>query len=113
MPPERINTTTINKYSKCPDLLSDVYQIGLLIYLILYNRTPFKGFIWEELANNIKTAQPSFPDTSFINYKVPEGVVNIVKRCLAKKPAERFRNANEILESFEKYTLKETSTVVN
>jgi len=113
MPPERINNTTINKYTKHADLYSDVYQIGLLIYLILYNKMPFKGFIWEDLANNIKASNPPFPDTSFLNYKISKGVINIVKKCLAKNPFERFQNATEVLESFERYSLKEKSTLVN
>jgi serine/threonine-protein kinase len=112
MPPERINLTTIQKYSKEPDLYSDVYQIGMLIYLIIYNKTPFKGFIWEELAQNIKSTNPTFPDSSFLNYTVPRGLINIVKKCLAKNPVERFRNATEILENFETHVFKEKNIVV-
>ncbi len=113
MPPERINILTVNKYSKHPDLYSDVYQIGLLVYLILYNKTPFKGFIWEELANNIKTSNPPFPGSSFVNYRVPHGIINIVRKCLAKNPAERFRNATEILGNFERHAFRKKNTLVN
>ncbi|WP_018612570.1 serine/threonine protein kinase [Segetibacter koreensis] len=113
MPPERINITTINKYTKKPDLYSDVYQIGLLMYLILYGKTPFKGFIWEELATNIKISDASFPRYTFLNYPVPHWIINIVKRCLAKNPVERFKNATEILVSFERGAYKEKSTLVN
>jgi len=112
MPPERINLTTIEKFSKEPDLYSDVYQIGMLIYLIIYNKTPFKGFIWEELAQNIKSTNPAFPDLSFLNYTVPRWLINIVKKCLAKNPVERFSNATEIFENFETHVFKEKNIVV-
>ena len=113
MPPERINITTVNKYTVKPNLYSDVYQVGLLMYLVLYNKTPFKGFIWEELAGNIKNSEAAFPDTSFLNYKIPNRLINIVKKCIAKNPAERYRNAAEILDSFEKHVLTEQNTLVN
>lgn len=113
MPPERINITTVNKYSKQPDLCSDVYQIGLLIYLVLYKKKPFNGFIWEELADNIKNRNPTFSDNSFLNYEIPEGIINLVKKCLAKNPADRFRNAAEILEDFEMHLFTERKILVN
>jgi serine/threonine protein kinase len=106
MPPERINISSVKKYMKEPDLFSDVYQVGVIIYLILYNTTPFKGFIWEELSQNIKTTDAVYPDVSFLNYPVPEQLINIVKKCLNKNPLERYANATEILADYTNYDLK-------
>jgi serine/threonine protein kinase len=102
MPPERINTTSIKKYLKEPDLYSDVYQIGLLMYLVLYNTLPFDGFIWEELATNIKEANAVFADVSFLNVPVPEKLILILQKCLQKIPYERYKDAAEILADFKK-----------
>ncbi|MCW3113805.1 MAG: serine/threonine protein kinase [Segetibacter sp.] len=102
MPPERINTTSIQKYLKEPDLYSDVYQIGLLMYLVLYNTLPFDGFIWEELATNIKEANAVFADVSFLNVPVPEKLILILQKCLQKIPYERYKDAAEILADFKK-----------
>lgn len=111
MPPERINTSSLNKYLKEPDLYSDVYQIGLLIYLVLYNKLPFDGFIWEELAANIKGSNAIFPDVSFLNYAVSAKLVLVIQKCLHKVPGERYKNAIEILEDFKKLVLEENKTV--
>lgn len=106
MPPERINTTSVKKYLKEPDLFSDVYQIGVIIYLILYNTTPFKGFIWEELSNNIKTTDAVFPEVSFLQYPVPLQLMDIVKKCISKNPSKRYADATEILADYFKYDFK-------
>ncbi len=106
MPPERINTTSVKKYMKEPDLFSDVYQIGVIIYLILYNTTPFKGFIWEELSHNIKTADAVFPEVSFLQYPVPLQLIDIVKKCISKNPSKRYADATEIFADYIKYDLK-------
>ncbi len=106
MPPERINISSVKKYMKEPDLFSDVYQVGVIIYLILYNTTPFKGFIWEELSQNIKTTDAVFPDVSFLNYPVPAELINIVKKCLNKDPLKRYANATEILADYSKHDYK-------
>ena len=102
MPPERINISTHEKYLKQPDLISDVYQIGLLIYMILYNKLPFKGFIWEELAKNIKEESIIYEETSYLGYRIPASLINMVERCLDKIPEKRFKSASCILEDFKK-----------
>ena len=111
MPPERINVSSFKKYSKHPDFYSEVYQIGLLIYRILYNTMPFKGFVWEELAKNIKEQEVMYPKKSFTNYIVPEELKSIVEKCLSKKPRQRHKNATEILKDYRKiiYTKKDLS----
>jgi serine/threonine-protein kinase len=100
MPPERINITTSNKYSKEPDLYSDVYEIGLLAYLVLYNHLPFDGFIWEELAKNIKEQEAEFPEKSFSGYSIPNALIDVIKKCTSKNATDRYANAGEILKDF-------------
>jgi tRNA A-37 threonylcarbamoyl transferase component Bud32 len=106
MPPERINTTSVKKYMKEPDLFSDVYQVGVMLYLILYNTTPFKGFIWEELSHNIKTTEAVFPDVSFLNYSVPPSLIDIVQKCMNKDPLKRYVDASELLADYSKHDFK-------
>ncbi len=98
MPPERINITTVKKYTKEPDLYSDVYQIGVLLYQILYNTVPFNGFIWEDLARNIKEAEINYPEVTFCNISVHPGILQIIKKCLEKNPLERYSDATNILQ---------------
>jgi serine/threonine-protein kinase len=107
MPPERINTTSVKKYSKEPDLYSDVYQVGLLIYLVLYNDLPFDGFLWEDLSKNIKESKVVYPETSYLKAEVPGWIIDIMEKCLEKNPSNRYIHAGAILEDFKKHAFAE------
>ena len=113
MPPERINISSLKKYSKEPDFYSDVYQIGLLMYRVLYNTLPFKGFIWEELAANIKEQDIIYPENSFKDFKIPNQLISILQKCLSKKPEDRYKNAAEILADYKKYIVEQKQLFIN
>jgi eukaryotic-like serine/threonine-protein kinase len=113
MPPERINISSVKKHTTEPDLYSDVYQIGLLLYLTMYNEIPFVGFTWEELSQNIKETTVDYPILSFKGFKVPEEFICIIKKCIEKEPGKRYKNAAEILGHFKRsaINLKEVELV--
>jgi serine/threonine-protein kinase len=100
MPPERINTTTYKKFSRRPDFYSDVYQLGMILYDLLYHKYPFNGITWEELSKEIKEKEAVYPAKSYYKFTVPEWLINIIQKCLEKNPAKRFINAQEMHSSF-------------
>ncbi len=102
MPPERIRKTSRNKFSRKPDLRSDVFQLGVVLYVLLYNEYPFNGLTWEDLAAEIKAKQIEFPATSQYGFLVPEWLKRIIKKCVAKSPSKRFANAQELFQAFSK-----------
>ncbi|MEI6946345.1 serine/threonine-protein kinase [Paraflavisolibacter sp. H34] len=102
MPPERIHRTSLHKYSRGPDVSSDVYQLGVLLFEAFYLQDPFGGFTWEELSRNIKETPPVFPDVSFLGTPVPEGLLAVVRKCLHKKPSGRYPNGGALLRDFRK-----------
>ncbi len=106
MPPERIEIRTLRKYTDDASLSSDVYQVGVLAYLVLYKTLPFNGFVWEELSRNIKESAEVYPEHSFLKKPVSKALVGIIKKCLSKKPADRYKTAGEILADFENQVLK-------
>ena len=107
MPPERINVTSLKKYKrKSADLCSDVYQIGVLLYLIVYNKLPYNGFIWEELAENIQTGNTDFAAISYSDHTVPEKLIAIIKKCLRANPAQRYIDAVDLLADFKFHFVK-------
>ncbi len=85
MPPERIKKTTHNKFLRKPDFYSDIFQLGVVLYMLLYNEYPFNGLTWEELATAIKEKQVEFPDTSQYGFEVPQWLINIIATCVSKK----------------------------
>lgn len=103
MPPERINTSSNNKFSREPDFYSDVYQIGLILYYVLYRQEPFAGFIWEELSGNIKKNKIDFPALSFQGFPVPKGLIRIIRRCTAKNQNKRYPTAAAVLADIQKF----------
>jgi len=102
MPPERIKKATHNKFTRKPDFYSDVFQLGVVLYVLLYNKYPFNGITWEELATEIKEKRIQFPYKSHYNFLVSAWVKNIIIKCVAKKPAHRFLNAEELYNGFSK-----------
>ncbi len=114
MPPERINLTSVKKYkSSSANLRSDVYQVGLLMFLTVYKILPFSGFIWEELATNIQEAGIDFSTVSFSGYPVPENLISIMKKCLERNPVDRYANASFILKDFNRHFYPQNEPVIN
>ena len=113
MPPERINISSIKKHKQRPDHYSDVYQIGIIMYFILYRKLPFDGFIWEDLSKNIIEADIKYPKNSFLNYQVPAEMIKIFRKCLSKNPEDRFINATDILEAYKSNGVLENEQLVN
>jgi eukaryotic-like serine/threonine-protein kinase len=77
---------------------SDIYALGVLLFHTLSGRLPF-------IADNIHQIiqlhqhQP-VPDISEL-VAVPDALGGILKRCLAKSPAERYATARELADSFQ------------
>ncbi|HEX8332313.1 MAG TPA: serine/threonine-protein kinase [Segetibacter sp.] len=113
MPPERITISSVKKFYKAPDLYSDVYQLGLIMYLIIYNTTPFTGFIWEELAQNIMEQEITYPDVSFHGFNASTHLKEIINICTAKQPTERYTNAKAILDDLNERVFKQQQQFIN
>ncbi len=81
------------------DHRADIYAVGALAYEMLAGRPPFTGpTLQAVLAAHVNT-QPD-PVTRYRESVAP-GLAALVMRCLAKRPADRFQSANEIVEQLE------------
>ncbi len=75
------------------DARSDLYSLGIVYYEMLTGRKPYTGASAMEVIYKHKRAElPEIPP----QFAVYEG---ILKRLLAKAPADRFQSARELLES--------------
>lgn len=101
LPPERINDKGISICTKEPDLFSDVFQLGLIIYFVLFRTLPFKGFIWEELAKEIKEGKVSYPPVPCLHESIYHHLVEIMDKCLDKDPHKRYKDAGALLRPLE------------
>jgi serine/threonine protein kinase len=77
------------------DHRADIYSVGVLAYELLTGRPPFAG----DSPQAVLTAhlvQPPAP-LSAHRADIPPALADIVMRCLAKQPAERWQTADELL----------------
>jgi eukaryotic-like serine/threonine-protein kinase len=74
-----------------PDGRSDIYSLGAVMYLLLTGRPPFDS----DKAIKVMIAhahEPVVPPSEF-NAEIPEDLEQVVLRCLAKDPQDRYQDA--------------------
>ncbi len=73
---------------------SDIYSLGAVLYFALTGEVPFKGKNKREiLSQHMNTP---VPDPRKIRKDIPESIVKIIQRAMAKNPMERFHDAGEM-----------------
>ncbi len=82
------------------DFRSDYYQMGVIVYNLLTGKLPFNAPDIPALALTIMHRQPT-PVTEHVPAVSPQWDL-FLKRCLAKKPDDRFASAEELKEAIEK-----------
>lgn len=82
--------------SKEPDVRSDLYSFGIVLYELLTGQCPITGSAMEELvASHLLQPVPPFSETD-PEGKVPPELRQIVLRTLEKSPADRVGSAAEL-----------------
>jgi serine/threonine-protein kinase len=79
---------------------TDIYSLGLLAFEMLTGKLPFPGRTQQEtmiarLKGEPMTLREAAPDLA-----VPEGVERVLRRALAREPAERYQTAPELAIAF-------------
>src|SRR5215210_4487978 len=78
---------------------TDVWSLGVMLYEMVAGRRPFGGEGIEALVSSILTQEPE--PLERIRSDVPPELAGVVERALAKKPAERYASAAELLDDLE------------
>src|SRR6476646_3704227 len=78
---------------------SDLYSVGVILYELLTGVVPFEGETAVAIAFKQVSATPRPP--SELNAALPPSLDAVVLRALAKDPAERYANADELIAALE------------
>jgi eukaryotic-like serine/threonine-protein kinase len=73
------------------DYRSDIFSLGLMLYEMLAGKPAFQADSAVEVMHAIVTEDP--PE---LPQSVPDGLRRIVKRCIEKKPGQRFQSARDL-----------------
>ncbi|MGD9681299.1 MAG: protein kinase, partial [Candidatus Obscuribacterales bacterium] len=82
------------------DARSDIYSFGCMMFEILTGRLPFKqGSVLATMMERVEGEAPSLAEGS--GREFPPAVEELVSRCLAREPGERFQSAEELGEALD------------
>ena len=73
---------------------SDIFSLGVLMYWMFTGEIPFTGNSVTEIVHQVTYADPV--PARRLNWALPEELDDILLRCLAKNPAERYSNAGDV-----------------
>jgi tetratricopeptide (TPR) repeat protein len=89
MAPEQARSST------AADIRSDLYSLGCTFYHMLTGHPPFpQGTLTERLFRHAE-AEP--PDARTFNPDIPPGLIEVLRRMLAKRPEDRYQTPEELL----------------
>ena len=84
MAPEQIEA------SQAVDARTDIWALGVILYELLSDKTPFAADSLPEVTTKISVRSP--PPLRDLAPHVPEGLVGVIETCLEKDPRRRHSN---------------------
>ena len=80
------------------DWRSDQYSLGCSLYHMLTGKPPYEGSGSSVMRQHIKS---ELPDPRTINPKIPDNVIQILERMMAKDPQDRYQEIDRFFEDLE------------
>jgi serine/threonine protein kinase/Flp pilus assembly protein TadD len=83
------------------DIRSDVYALGLTLYEMLALRPAFDDPAQARLMHQITTVEP--PRLGQLNPQLPQDLVTVVHKAMAKEPSDRYQTAGALAEDLRRF----------
>ena len=92
---------------------SDLYAVGVMLYYLVSGLLPFAAASVKAIIH-LHHTQP-VPDLRAVGQAIPDGLMRIIERCLAKVPSEHFGSGRELADELrlQIYRLRNTESLVN
>lgn len=87
MPPEQFTGAPI-------DGRADLFSLGVILYSLATGEQPFPGETMTAVSYKVVYTEPVPP--SKLNPAIPPGLESVILKCLAKSPANRYQNGDEL-----------------
>lgn len=109
MPPERIPGTWHSGGDVEPGIASEVYQLGVIVYMVLAGVPPYRGRQYAELAAAIRAGACAPLGATREGEAIDPAVARMVHACLAFDPHDRPASLDQVLPVFQSPSMEQPS----
>ncbi|WP_437681348.1 serine/threonine-protein kinase [Sorangium sp. So ce131] len=96
--------------SKSVDPRTDIYALGVCLFEIIGGRPPYVADSFPELCAKIYTSPPE--PLQDLRPEVPEGLVEVIEKSIAREPEDRFQSIAEFVQALAPYAAPGTRTTI-